>query len=164
MTGAIFDTILFRWYCVFMSRSNEWNESLEETIERSHRQNGLLVYSMVCGEEIEVGISGHIADGVEVGESRIIRARSLGLPTGALDVLEDTSEDPNWKNRVICLGSFAYNVANIEFARAGLLRGFIGFNQGVVVDLTAQHFVGQTKPEYLLAQYKTLDLEGQKIF
>lgn len=147
-----------------MTRSNEWGESLEETIERSRRQEGLLVYSMIPGEEIEVGISGHVADGVEVGESRIVRARSLGLPTGALDILEDTVEDPTWKNRVICLGSFVYNVANVEFDRAGLLRGFIGCDRGVVVDLSAQHFVGQIKPEYLLAQYKTLDLEGQKIF
>ncbi len=99
-----------------------------------------------------------------MGESRIVRARSLGLPTGALDVLEDTAEGSNWENRVICLGSFAYNVANVEFTRAGLLRGFIGFNQGVVVDLTAEHFTGQTTPEYLPAQYKTLSLDGQKIF
>jgi len=60
-----FDKIPLRGdtFC-FMSRSNEWNESLKATIKRSRMQKGLLVYSMVAGEEIEVGISGHIADGV----------------------------------------------------------------------------------------------------
>ena len=120
---------------------------------------------MVADEEIEVGISGHITEGIEVAESRIIRARSLGLPTGALEILSDTAEDGNWRNRIICLGSFAYNLGAIEFERAGILRGLIGFNQGVVVDLSARHFFERgAQVEFVPAQYKTLTLEGEKIF
>lgn len=148
-----------------MSRSNEWGETLDQTVERSRLQKGLLVYSMVAGEEIEIGISGHVAEGIEVTESRIVRARSLGQPTGALDILDDTAKDENWRNKAICLGSFAYNVGIIEFERAGLLRGFIGLHQGVVVDQAARHFFElDAQVEYLPAQYLSLSLEGLEIF
>jgi hypothetical protein len=147
-----------------MIRSNEWGESLEATVKRSRLQGSLLVYSMVEGEEITIGMSGQVANGVEATESRVIRARSLGLSSGAIEVLDDSDRELNWRNRIICLGSFAYNLGNVEFQRAGLLRGYIGHDKGVVVDLSAQHFTEQLPPEFLLAQYKTLALEGQKIF
>lgn len=147
-----------------MTRSNEWGESLQQTIYRSKAQRGLLVYSMVAGEEITVGISGHIAGDIEVDESRIIKALSVGTSAGALEVIEDTAETDNWQGRVICLGSFAYNISNVDFSSPGLLRGFIGADQGVAVDLSGEHFTGSSDPGYMLAQYKTLDLEGQPIF
>ena len=139
-------------------------ESLEQTIERSREQRGLLAYSMVEGEQIEVGISGHVAEGVEVGESRIIVARSLGLPTGALEVIQDTvNGGDSWLNRRVCLGSLTFGLGQAGFLRGGLLRGFIGYDQAVAVDLTAQHFEAGDY-ECLPAQYKTLDLEGHHIF
>ena len=147
-----------------MPRSNEWGETLEKTIIRSRAQLGLLVYSMVDGEVIEVGINGNSPDGVALDQSRIITARSQGLQTGALEVIEDTSEADDWTHKVICLGSYAFGFSGIEIARARLMRGFIAHNAGVVVDLSAEHFVGASPPSYLMAEYSTLSLEGERIF
>lgn len=145
-------------------RSNEWGESLRRTVERSRRLQALLTYSMVEGEQVEIGISGSMSEGFEVGESRIIVARSLGLTTGALEVIQDTSTDnTNWSDSRICLGSIAFTLGGIELQKGGLLRGFLGNKMGVVVDPTAQHFEAG-EPEHLLAQYTTLSLEGHVIF
>lgn len=147
-----------------MSRPNEWGESLAETIERSRDQRGLLAYSMVEGEEIQIGIQGYSPEGVmEVEVSRLVVARALGRTDGALEVIDDTNAEDSWRNRTICLGSYSFSANGIEFKEPGLLRGFIGQNQGVVVDLSAQHFVGEP-PSFLLAEYASLSLETESIF
>jgi hypothetical protein len=147
-----------------MTRSNEWGESLEQTVERSRIQNGLLVYSMVAGETIRVGINGTSPEGVVLEPSRSITARATGQHGGVLEVLDDTAPEDSWRDRMICLGSFAYKLGNLEFIRGGLLRGMIANGAGVVVDLNGQHFVGDTEPNFLKAEYETLILEDQVIF
>jgi hypothetical protein len=146
-----------------MQRSNEWGESLDQTIARSRAQQSLLAYSMVEGEQIEVGFQGRTPEGIQLEEKRLLVARSLGLSTGALEVIEDTAEFENWAGRTLCLGSYAFQALGVEFTRPGLLRGLIGLRQGVVIDLSAQHFVGQA-PDYLLAEYDSLTLEDETIF
>lgn len=147
-----------------MARSNEWRETLEQTIERSRMQNGLLVYSLVAGETIRVGINGTSPEGVVLEPSRTITARATVQHGGVLEVLEDTASDDSWRDRMICLGSFAYKLGDLEFTRGGLLRGMIANSAGVVVDLGAQHFVGDTEPNFLMAEYEALQLEGEIIF
>jgi len=146
-----------------MTRRNEWNETLEQTIERSHSQGGLLVYSMVPGEEIEVMINGETNDGMHVEESRLVRATCIEPKIGGLEVTTDTATRENWAGKHICLGSYAFSLGNIAFSRAGLLRGMINLNNGVVIDLSAQHFTGEP-PTYLMAEYQTLSLQDQRIF
>ncbi len=146
-----------------MSRSNEWGESLEKTIERSQAQGGLLVYSMMPDEEIEVTIAGLTEGDIRVEEDRTVKAVLIEQRTGKLRVTEDTAAGDNWAGREICLGSSVFSIGEIELVRGGLLRGLIARNQGVVVDLAAQHFEGR-EPNYLMAKYQSLSLEGQDIF
>ncbi len=146
-----------------MSRSNEWGESLEKTIARGRGQRGLLVYSMMPNEELEVGITGLSRDGVQVEKNRIIRAALTEQRIGKLYVIEDTATGDNWVGRDICLGSSVVSLGEVELLRGGLLRGLIGLGQGVVVDFSAQHFVRE-EPNYLMAEYQTLSLQDQKIF
>ncbi len=146
-----------------MIRSNEWGESLEATIIRSQAQGGLLVYSMIPDEKIEVGISGVTRDGIQVEEDRIIIAALVEQRIGKLRVLEDTASGENWAGKDICLGSSVFSLGEIELARGGLLRGLIGVGQGVVVDFTASHFTRE-EPTYLMAEYHTLSLQDQRIF
>lgn len=147
-----------------MSRPNEWGESLAETIERSRAQRGLLAYSMVEGEEIQMGIQGYSPEGVMEGEvSRFVVARALGRADGALEIIDDTNAEDNWRDRTICLGSYSFSANGIEFTSPGVLKGFIGHHQGVVVDLSARHFDGEP-PSLLLAEYASLSLESQSIF
>lgn len=146
-----------------MSRINEWGESLEETIKRSRTQSGLLVYSMVEGEEIEISTQSHTPEGVQLEAARTLSARALGTATGAVEIIDDSNTEDSWLNRVVCLGSYSFSANGIEFTEAGILRGFIGHNQGVVVDLSARHFIGND-PTVLLAEYASLSLEGQQIF
>ncbi len=147
-----------------MSRRNEWNETLDETITRSRAQGGLLVYSMAPEEVIEVGISGRTPEGIDIEQSRNITARALGIKNGALEILDDTAEIDNCRGKVICLGSYAFNIAGVQFSSPGLLRGFIAFENGVVVDQSASHFTGEIPPTYLMAEYSDLILEDQVIF
>ncbi len=146
-----------------MIRSNEWGESLEATIERSSAQRGLLVYSMVPDEELEVTISGVSRDGVQIEEDRIVRAALVEQRIGKLHVLEDTASGENWAGRDICLGSSVFSLGEIELVRGGLLRGMIGLGQRVVVDFSAAHFTGED-PTYLMAEYQALSLQDQRIF
>lgn len=146
-----------------MIRSNEWGESLEATIIRSQAQGGLLVYSMLPDEKIEVGIGGVTRDGIQVEEDRIITAALVEQRTGKLHVLEDTASGENWTGKDICLGSSVFSLGEVELARGGLLRGMIGLGQGVVVDFTASHFTRE-EPTYLMAEYHALSLQDQRIF
>lgn len=147
-----------------MSRSNEWGESLERTISRSRDQNGLLVYSLVEGEQMTIGINGRTPEGIDLEQSRTIIARSLGTREGKLEITADTAEMDNWNGRVVCLGSYAFSFATVQFNRAGLLRGFVGAHCGVVVDFSAEHFSGETAPTSFMAEYNSLALEGQLVF
>lgn len=146
-----------------MTRRNEWNETLEQTIERSQALGGLLVYSMMPGEEIEVMINGESNDGMHVEESRLVRATCIEPKIGGLEVTADSATRENWTGKHICLGSYAFSLGGIVFSRAGLLRGMINMNNGVVVDFSAQHFNGEP-PTYLMAEYQTLSLQDQRIF
>ncbi len=147
-----------------MARKNEWGDSLEKTIIKSRAQGGLLVYSMVEGEIVEVGINGSSPEGVNLDESRIITARFLGSNNGALEVVEDTSIRDSWVERKICLGSYIFKFSSVESRRPALLRGYIAHNAGVVVDMNADHFEGNTRPDQLMAEYSTLSLEHERIF
>ncbi len=145
-------------------RSNEWNETLEQTIARSTAQAGLLAYSLVAGEVIEIDISGESLEGVVLDQSRRVTARAIGTRAGSLEVLEDSAREGNWQGLTVCFGSYAFSLAGMQFSSPGLLRGFIGHRQGVMVDLTGEHFVGATPPTQLMAEYETLHLEGRRIF
>lgn len=146
-----------------MVRSNEWGETLDQTLERCKTQRGLLVYSMMPDEELEVTISGASRDGVQIEEDRIVRAVLVEQRIGKLHVIEDTATIEKWTDRDICLGSSVFSLGEIELVRGGLLRGMIGLGQGVVVDFSAQHFTG-LEPTYLMAEYHTLSLQDQRIF
>lgn len=146
-------------------RKNSSGETLEQTVEKSIRQRGLFTYDLVPEESIEVSFSG-VIEGVEVVEERIIRARCIDPRIGSLEVLEDSAElDESWSGRIVCLGSYASAIANITFEKAGLLRGVVGLNQGVVVDLAGRHFNHpDSVVEYKMAEYETLFLQEQRIF
>jgi len=146
-----------------MTRSNELGESLEETIERGRTQRGLLVYSMVPDEELEVTIHGLSTENVQIEEDRVVRAALIDQRVGKLHVIHDTAANENWTGKDVCLGSSVLYLGDIKLARGGLLRGMIGLGQGVVVDLSAQHFTGEA-PDYLMAEYLALSLQDQQIF
>lgn len=146
-----------------MIRPNEWGESLETTVERSSAQRGLLVYSLVPDEELEVTISGISRDGIQTEGDRVIRAALVEQRIGKLHVLEDTASDENWTGRDMCLGSSVFSLGGIELVRGGLFRGMIGLGQGVVVDFSATHFTVE-EPTYLMAEYRALSLQDQRIF
>ena len=160
----LFTNVTFCSILCFMPRSNEWGESLDQTITRSRVQKGLLAYSLCEGEVIQAAISGKTPDAIKLEEDRTITARALGTRVGALEIIEDTATEDSWKNRTICLGSYAFSTAGIGFHTPGLLRGMINQNAGVVVDFSVEHFVGNQPPSYLLAEYETLHLEGVLIF
>ena len=146
-----------------MTRRNEWNETLEQTIEHGQAQRGLLVYSLMPDEEIGVTINGESRDGIQIEDDRVLQARCLDSRIGKLLVTEDTAFRENWAGREICLGSYVFSLGSMELARGGLLRGMIALGQGVAVDFTAQHFA-TAPPNYLLAEYRALDLQGHRIF
>lgn len=149
-----------------MSRSNEIGESLEQTIDRARRTKAILTYWLNEGEALKVAISGVTPEGTQLEQNRFVTARVLGLKTGALEVIEDTAEVDSWQSKTICLGSYAFSLANgsVEFSSPGLLRGYIGANQGVIVDLSGEHFFGETPPVNLMAEYESAWIEDEVIF
>ena len=158
-------------------KRNEWNETLEQTVDRSKVQGGLLVYSLVEDEVIKVGINGVTPEGIDLGQGRELTARATGLHGGVLEIVEDTAEVLNWTGLNVCLGSIGYSFAGIEFNTGGLLRGYITKHSAVAVDLAGNHFrasdevpdiltvaTGQMSYDILMAEYDTLFLEDHMIF
>lgn len=140
------------------------SETLEQLVERCELQGYLFTYDLVPEEEIKVSFSG-VVDGIEVVQNRIIRARCVNPDIGSLEVIEDsTNTEESWLERTICLGSYAFSLAGADFQTPGLLRGTIGYEQGVVVDLRGQHFRDERDFGLPMAEYKTLHLQEQRIF
>ncbi len=145
-----------------MAHPNEGGENLDLRVTIARDHNGLYVYSLLDDEQIQVDIRGLRVENVQVEPDRSIVARSIGTRAGILYVESDSSPEPNWTERTICLGSFISRFGDLGPNNPRIARGFIACNQGVAVDLSGQHFV--FPPPTYLAEYESLYLEGEPIF